>query len=297
MHQSNALRKLEDVLTEAVDNGNRNQHSGPILLKAMQIAQEPQNIIYFYELLRKAGEEARSLKNIQRIERYLKTLEDLQILFAANAVWTEKWNLFASNIESKGILNTLDALAHFYYLQTPKVLLNHDFLEELGEKLRDLRDEVLDAHLSKEFKKFLAERIEDILRAIDKYFVDGSQGLEYAAKSFVSDLLVAEKRINDNEKKNPILKKVKAWAYTLLIGITSPSLYDVIGAVPDIQEFWAPKIEDLIIKQQDLEQIIDDETTMEGVLEEAIIIFTRKSQRIIEGKPDLKALPAAKENL
>lgn len=65
MQQSNALRRLEEMLAEAVTSGDRNQPSGPILLKAMKLSAQPQNIVDFYELLNKAEEEARSIRKSQ----------------------------------------------------------------------------------------------------------------------------------------------------------------------------------------------------------------------------------------
>ncbi|MHC5771993.1 MAG: hypothetical protein ACYTXI_42060, partial [Nostoc sp.] len=102
--QSNALRKLEETLTEAVTSGDRNQASGPILLNVMKLDKQPQNIMDFFELLNKAEEEARSIRNKPNINRYINTIEELHKVFVLNHTWETKWNVFASHIETNGVL-------------------------------------------------------------------------------------------------------------------------------------------------------------------------------------------------
>lgn len=95
MQQSNALRRLEKILTEVVASGATQHASGPILLKAMKLSEHPQNIIDFYELLSKAKEEAKSTKNKPNINRYIQSIEELYRVFVVNHVWST----FAAHIE------------------------------------------------------------------------------------------------------------------------------------------------------------------------------------------------------
>lgn len=143
MQQSNALRRLEEILAEAVTSGGRKQASGPILLKAMKLSEQPQNIVDFYELLGKAEEEARSIRNKPNINRYLQTIEELHQVFVLNHVWGIEWNTFAAYIEGKGVLNTLDALAEFFDSQNPAIFLEQDFLEKLNGEFGDLLNGIL----------------------------------------------------------------------------------------------------------------------------------------------------------
>lgn len=295
MQQSNALRRLEEMLTEAVSNGDRNQPSGPILLKAMKLSNQPQNIVDFYELLNKAEEEGRSIRNKPNINRYIQTVEELHHVFVVHHLWNTKWETFATYIENKGVLNTLDALADFFNSQNPAIFLEQDFLEKLNGEFRNLLDRILKSDLSKELKIFLIERIEDILKAIRRYHIDGTEGLEKATKSLVSDLVMVEHSLEDNDKNNPLYKRVKAWGLSLLIYI-APSPYDIIGAVPDIHEFWVPKFEELAAGHKKVEQIICDTSTIQEAFEKASNIFDKQQQKSIAGR-DLKALPASKENL
>jgi hypothetical protein len=262
----------------------------------MKLSEHPQNIIDFYELLSKAKEEAKSIKNKQNINRYLQTIEELYQVFVLNHLWVTAWSTFAAHIEGKGVLNTLDALAEFFNSENPEIFLEQDFLEKLNGEFRNLLDGILESNLSKELKRFLIERIEDILKAIRRYHIDGTEGLEKATKALVSNLVMTEHSLQDNDKDNPLYKHVKAWVLSLLIYI-APSPYDIIGAVPDIHDFWVPKFEELAAGREKVEQIICETPTIQEAFEKASKIFDRQPQKSITGGRELKALPASKEVL
>ncbi|WP_413175912.1 hypothetical protein [Anabaena azotica] len=175
MSQSNALRQLEMILDEAVTNGSREQTSGHILLSAMNLELIPKNMVNFYELLSKAEEEAKKLSNNPKIDRYIQAIGKLHHVFIVNSIWTTKWSVFATHIESKNILTILDALANDFHRQNPKILLEKDFLKDLNAEFENILEEVLSTDLSKELKVYLISRIQDILSAIRRYSIDGTE--------------------------------------------------------------------------------------------------------------------------
>jgi hypothetical protein len=294
MQQSNALRRLELILDEAISDGNKNQQSGPIILKAMKLNEQPQNILDFYELLNKAEEEGGKLKNIPKITRYLQTLAELREVFVVNHVWGTIWSTFASHIESRNVLITLDALSNYFHSQNPSILLEQDFLDKLNSEFESLLQEILTSDLSKELKRFLVVRLEDILQAIRRYHIDGIEGLEKATKSLVSDLVMTEHGLKQEDKKNPKYWRVKAWALSFLL-YSSP--YDIIGAVPDINEFWVPKFEELVAGHKKINQILCEAPTIQEAFDKASNTFDRQPQKSIRGGKEIKALPAPKEEL
>jgi hypothetical protein len=173
MNQSNTLRTLEQILAEAVKNGDRNQIGISILLQTMKLESDPKNIMNFYGMLSKAKEEARSIRNKPNLDRYINTVDELHSIFAVNHLATVKWITFANQIETKNILNTLDALADFVHSQNPKIILEEDFLEKLNNEFTSLCAQVLKSSLPRELQRFLSDRIENILTAIRRYSVDG----------------------------------------------------------------------------------------------------------------------------
>jgi hypothetical protein len=293
MQQTNALRRLEDILDEAVAYENKREQTGVVLLKAMKLDVEPQNIIEFYELLSKAKEESLRI-NKPKISRYISTLDELHKVFILNHLWTTEWITFSSHIESRGVLNTLDALADFFHAQDSLVFLEQDFLDKLKTDFQSLSDNILNSTLSNELKKFLIKKVEDILTAIRRYHIDGTEGLKKAAQSLVSDLVMTEHKIKDTDKNNSLYNNAKGWFLAILLYI-APTPYDIIGAVPDIDGYWRPKFEELVAGQQKIEQIARETPTIQGVLEKSADVFDRQPQKNITGSAELKALPASKE--
>lgn len=292
--QSNALRRLETVLDKAVTYQNQHEPSGVVLLNAMQLNADPQKLVAFYELLSKAKEESLRIVNKPKIDRYISKLNILHEVFILHSVWTTEWKFFSAHIENTGVLIALDALANYFYDQDALVFLEQDFLDQLKTEFQSLSDSILNSTLSNELKKFLIEKVEDILAAIRRYHIDGTEGLTKAAQSLVSDLVMTEHNIKDADKKNPVYNNAKGWFLTLLLFI-KPTPYDIIGAVPDIDGYWRPKFEELVAGQKKIEQIACETPTIQGVLEKSADVFDRQPQKNITGSADLKALPASKE--
>jgi hypothetical protein len=293
MNQSNRLRALEQILAEAVNSGDRNKIGGLVLLETMILGNEPRNIMFFYEILSKAKDEAKSIRNKPNLDRYIKTVDELQDIFATNHLWTVKWITFANQIETKNILNTLDALADFIHSQNPQIIIEEDFLKNLSDEFTSLCDQIYKSTLSKDLQRFLLERIENILTAIRKYQIDGTDGLEKAIKSLVSDLAIKENILKDEDKKNPVFNKVRAWSLGVLIWI-SPTPYDIIGAAPDIHDFWIPRFEQLRKSVGKVEQITSMSKHVIN-MQEISSIFGRESQNILCGGEDLKLLSPSKD--
>ena len=297
MQQSNALTRLENILTEAVEKGDKAQASGYVLLIAMKLSPEPQNLVDFYELLNKATEETKRLKDISKLEIYLEAVDDLCKFSISTYLWGSKWELFSDYIAEKSVFILLNSLARDFHRQNPSILLEQEFLEKLSSKFKSLLRSTLSSDLSKELKSFLVERIEDILTAIRKYHIDGTEGLKKAAQSLVSDLVLNEHRIKSEDQKNSMYSKVIAPILLLLKLVTPNSIYDFIGAVPDLDSYWIPKFEEVAKGFEDMEQIIRETPTLQEAFEKAPDIFKKQSQKSIMGGEELKALPASKETM
>jgi hypothetical protein len=241
MQQSNALRRLEVILSEAVENGDGAQPAGSILLKAMDLSIDPNNIVNFYELLNKARREAEKIKDVPKINRYIDPLEDLSKLFVVHHLWNINWATFASPIGSGNVLSVLNSLADYYHNQNLTKSLGEEYLVGLSSSFQSLLNEILSSDLSKELKVFLVSRIEDILAAIRRYRIDGTEGIEIAAKLLLSDLVTASPALNDKDKKNSTYNRVVAAVLKLSLILSHP----LIGNIPAIEQYWEPKMIDL----------------------------------------------------
>ena len=108
---------------------------------------------------------------------------------------------------------------------------------------------VIESELPVEMKDFLWQELNKIIDAISKYKIYGTEGLETAIKEFTSDFICKEQSFNTKEKKRSTYRTAKSFAAVLAhISVTFffPSVYDLIGAAADIEEYWLPKIEGCI---------------------------------------------------
>jgi hypothetical protein len=298
MIQSSALRKLEEVLTNAITNGDATLSSGPILLQAMNHEALPHHIVDFYELLNKAEDEAKNIRTKPNIDRYLQTIEKLHNHFVVHHLWAVQWQTFSTYINDKGILTTLDALAEFFHSENPSVFLEEDFLGKLSDELSKLLRDIIQSDLSKELKNSLRIHIESLLQAIHKYHIDGTRGLKKAAQALVSDLMMTEHNLQDSDKKSSTYMTIKAWGLSLLLYLT-PTPYDIIGAVPDIDGYWRPKFEELSAGYKKIEGIINDGPTLliQEVVKKSSPIFDKQPQKSLSAGKGTKSLPPSKDEI
>jgi hypothetical protein len=70
----------------------------------------------------------------------------------------------------------------------------------------------------------------------------------------------------------------------------------VIGGVPDVDEYWRPKFEDFLNGREKIEKIIDEESSIETIFENASTIFYEKETKAIAGR-EIPALPPSKQNV
>ncbi len=295
IQQSNALRRLEEVLSNALNQGDPKAIAGHVLLDKMQLPRNPIYVLDFYELLNQATEEAINIKNKPKLDGYIQVLGDLQEFFVVNHVWSHQWLTYSSYIDKGNIMNTLDALAEFCGSQNPAILLGKDFLLELNSRLNELLNETLQSDLSKGFKSFIVERIEDIISAIRRYHIHGSEGLEKAAKALIGDMSMVEHTLEKSDRNNPVYKKVVGWGSGILIFLMPTNIYDVIGVAPYLQDFLMPKIEEMVTGCENIMQMTGENSTIQDVFEKARGVFDSKDRKSLMSAKELKALPASKD--
>ncbi len=296
MTQSNRLGRLESILYEAVTNGEKSQRSTIVLAEAMNLDSNDQNIVFFYELLSKAKEDAISLRRYPRIDSYIKVIEELVIFSITNHLYSLVWNNFAIYLNDKNVLIALSALAHYVDTHEPRKFLDQDFLIKLKSEFDELSKKVLESDLSRELKTYLSVIIENILKAIRKYTVDGVQGLEEAAKSLAYDLLILEPKLKDEDKQNPILKQFIAIELGLVTFIT-PNLYDIIGVVAALHdESWRTDFQSLITHRDNIAKMLNEGATIQEVFNKAPDIFKQETKKSISGK-EQKLITPAKEDV
>ena len=186
--QTSALQRLTKILNDSINQvkmAEINRPAIPILLRFINTPDNPSHLIDFFSILSTAREEIGRMKDRESSRRVIEKLNDY---FINNINIT--WKDFAKYIDDGNIIDLLHSLADHYHTQNPTIFLESDFLDGLKNQFNSLLDEIVDSDLSNILKRFLTKQIEDILYAIRRYSIDGSEGLEKAIKSFFSDLAI-----------------------------------------------------------------------------------------------------------
>jgi hypothetical protein len=300
MNQSGALRRLETVLEYAVENGQKNRLCGHVLLEAMNLSIEAHNLINFYELLNKAYTEAELLKGIpeDKLGRNLKVLTQLKEQFIAGQPWNNPWEPFCRKLIESNTLAILPLLANESYRINPKVDLELDFLRQLYDEFNSLLEQINESSLSQKIKQLLIIQIESILQSIRRYDLEGTQGIEQIAKLAILDLTTGINKITKEDKRHPLVKRVLGSLATLSqisTPITTAALL-VITVTPDLDQYWMRKIQDFLNTREKVEEVIDEESTVEIILEKASEISQTQKMKAMSGK-DFLLLPPSKEEI
>jgi hypothetical protein len=289
MSQSNRLKILHSILNQAVENGNPNDMTGIVLLQTMKLELQPRNLLIFFEVLANAREE------ILRLEKddsslYLPIIEKLQSIFTENYLWNGglPWANCLSFINSQQFLPLLRLLADKLHYQNPDVILKQNFIYDTKSYLETLILEVDRSELSNKLKKYIKQKVRDILRAIERYDITGSDAIRKATDSFVSEFSLIENSFSDKDKKNPTLKNVKSTIASLFFAFITPTIFDLVGVVPEIHQYWMPQIQ---------RQINDysGEFTLQELINNMVDNFKKESPNLLSGR-DQKALPPYRED-
>jgi hypothetical protein len=295
--QTSALQRLNRILNDFMLNTPleyRDDTAIPILVAYINSSDifsplgNSSHLIDFFALLSTAREEIGRMKDRESSRRVIEKLNDY---FINNIDVT--WEDFAKFIEDGNIIDLLDSLADHYHTQNPAIFLESDFLDGLKDEFNSLLDEIINSDLSNNLKKFLIKQIEDILYAIRRYPIDGSDGLQKATQSFVSNLVTIESHLDKKDKKNSIFRKSVSEIIVLLHFFRPNSIYDFLGVVPAIDDYYRPRIERFIKDRQEIEASIDETSTMIEIIERSLQLSNKQPQKSLPGK-EQKSLPSAK---
>jgi hypothetical protein len=275
-----------------VRDGNQKDFAGNVLLDAMGLQPLPYNFILFYELLSRAKDDALSLITIndgiyeEEYKESVIAIQDLQSFCITYHPFSHHWETFVKEIQSGRYISILASLARDFYNRNPKIFLEKQFLEKLSVIFSELINEVFQSELSSDLKQYLINQIEDIIRAIRRYLIDGSDTFEKVVKSSLCDLNLGESSINNTDKENSIFKKYQASMIALFI-LFRPTPWDLFGAIPDYVQFWRPTIEEFIEGRKKIEKIAaKSSNTIEIVRETEIqkIRIKNKEKNMMTGK-------------
>ena len=292
---TSALQRLSKILNEAVLNALPtwgNESAITVLCLYINPPDTSYDIIDFFALLSTAREEIGRMKDREPSRRVINKLNDY---FINKNSADAKWSDFSKFIDDGNYIFLLSSLADHYHTQNPTIFLESDFLDGLKEQFNSLLNEIIASDLSNSLKKFLIKQIEDILYAIRRYPIDGSDGLQKATQSFVSNLVTIESHLDKKDKKNSIFRKSVSKIIVLLHFLLPNSVYDTLGVIPAIDDYYRPRIEEFIQNWQEVEASTDEESTITEIMEKSLKVSNKQPQKSLPGK-EQKSLPSAEIN-
>ena len=253
------------------------------------------NLTFFYALVNEAKQEASTLKK-DKIDEYINVISKFMDDLIVGDPWKGKVSSLRGNIANRNLPLIADSLAEYYYIQNPHLLPERAFLEYIQEALNDLLTEVIESDLSKELKEIFLAGIQSLLKALYRYQIDGPEEIGNLSKALVVDLTNRENKIQENDREKPAYKKFFAWL--IFLGqFFRPSIYDVIGAAPDLNDYWIPRIERIAQDYQKIEEFVDSSATIQEAFEKSQDVFSDEVQKKLLGQPELPALLPADESL
>jgi hypothetical protein len=245
-HQDSALRRLHYLLTQAIGSGALASRASEVLQSVNILTGESLGILDFFHILRQASLEARKITKPVNAKDYIPELDSFQEFVISNDVCVAQWIVYRNRMNSCNTILVIDALANYYSLEYPSISLKEDFLKSLLDELNTILQEAIDSDLPKELKRVISSSLNGIIQSIHKYNIDGTDGIRHAVQALIAELLIFESTSTDAKpiRTNNVFRKSSIIG-TLLLSLLRPSVYDIIGAAPDINSFWIPAIQQL----------------------------------------------------
>jgi len=205
---TNPAKRLHAILLQGRDNKYHGQSTLDVLSDLF--GANKNNLIEVYSkyigLLELIAHTENKLKTIDHSQKrsFLTFIDPIRAVLKSidpNSIWQlnqqNPRDLDLAMLELAG-----DALDEFQ----PEALIEENELEEIKTQTNDLKNEVLNSEISIDLKSVIHELLENIVRSIDDYQINGAEGLKRSLSESYGRVLV-DKEIVFPEREKPIIKK------------------------------------------------------------------------------------------
>jgi hypothetical protein len=293
MKKSSALRNLHNILEIATKSDKSDLVAADVLLGAMSLEKNASNLISFYELLRIAKEEIKSI-NKTGIENYIQQIDALQKTLISNALWSMQWKQLAPAINQSKVILFLDLLADFFDKENTNPFLGDEFLSGIKTRLGVISEEILCSEVTPDLKEFINKRISNIITAIERYAITGIRGIEEANKIMLFDISLKESKLSEKDRKSKAFKSIGAFSFAMMSFLKPSNIYDIAGVPQNLKEFWIPQMSQLTQYESEVYKAVESHSNLLQVIVNAPPI---KINREIPGaeERELKLLAPAED--
>ncbi|QCS49267.1 hypothetical protein FEK30_07360 [Picosynechococcus sp. PCC 11901] len=210
--QSSQLRTLQRIFKEAIKSGKTDSAAKDVILPLIKLPVNADSVITFYGILFNAANEVNSFRSSPTMEKdilqeSLQSITKLNRFFVENNIWNTPWQKFSTFLKNANYILLLDNLSNYYYSAYKLKTVDEEDLEKIAQKINQLLDDVDKSGLPSNVKNVLISHLNEILRVISRYQIDGTEGLQKVAKSMMTDLLLAEKSIDLEDQPKTTFNK------------------------------------------------------------------------------------------
>lgn len=245
MEQSNAARRLHDILKHAIATGENDKKIYQVIAEVLNI-ENPSGEKYlftdFFVLLAEVERIVRQLKRVGNLDEYIDAIREIQSAFFTCGVFQGKWEQLSSTIQSRNLILVLDSCANFIALEQIDPLLSEEQLQKYLQECEDLLQEVMKADLPKDIKTFLIVRLEEICTAIRHYSLGGPERLRTLVEANIGGMILHGAGISLQEEEENILKKIFKWLVTLggILDLAANTQGYLLPKVGEITKYLLP---------------------------------------------------------
>lgn len=240
MEQSNAARRLCNILECALADKDNHQLVYQALASALGIQNPDANkhlFTEFFVLLAEVERIVKQLKQVDNLERYVSTVQEIQSIFFTYSIFQGKWDSAKATIENRNLILLLDACANFIAQEKINFLLIEEQLQEYLQQCEALLQELMHSELDEDIKTFLIISLEEICTSIRHYAIGGSERLQMVVEANIGGIILHSAKFDSQNINKPILKKTLSWLLTFGA---------ILGCASDTQNYLIPKIDEII---------------------------------------------------
>ncbi|MEL6552416.1 MAG: hypothetical protein AAFQ63_02970, partial [Cyanobacteria bacterium J06621_11] len=184
------------------------------------------------DLLEKAIEETKSIKNVRNSAQYIRPLNELRNIFKRGLI-NQDWSAIRDFVNDEAKMAMIDVCGDMVAIHLPQKKISVQELEGFLKDTEDLLSEVSKSDMEEDIKSFLLARLEEITIAIRRYNISGSDYLRRVVEANIGGVLLKSAQLQPKQSNSAAFLK-KLFKLALTIG-------GVLDLGANVEGFLLPK--------------------------------------------------------
>lgn len=252
---TNPIEQLINILEKSSkireQQSMQNTFSRVLGLEKGGSSSDDHRIFYVFHLICEVEKSIYSLpkyrsKPPEYLEIRLRPLYNLKAFLLTNAVRSEKsGHLLSDYLRESSVTSALVAFNDDYLEGKRQIRLSQDFVSNLLAEFKSVQSEIFSSNLDLEVKKFISDRILEIICALENHDTYGTEKLREAINSNIGEIVLNGGKITAETRNHPAFKKYFSRLLVLSRMVASPISFMAlgIGFSNDMENYIIPKYE------------------------------------------------------